>query len=74
MYVHTLNDSLRYSQISYLRPRIGEELLMIAFWESELEGRKVICHSLTTEDTGEDVLVISAHMTIAYMNLKCPQA
>ena len=31
---------------------------MIAFWESELEGRKVFCHLLTA-DTGEDVLVIS---------------
>jgi len=47
---------------------------MIAFWESELEGRKVFCYSLTAEDTGEDILVISAHMSIAYMDLKCPQA
>lgn len=47
---------------------------MIAFWESELEGRKVFYHSITAEDTGEDVLVISAHMTIAYMSLKFPQA
>ena len=31
---------------------------MIAFWESELEGRKVFYHSITAEDTGEDVLVI----------------
>ena len=47
---------------------------MIAFWESELEGRKVFYRSITAGDTGEDVLVIFAHMTIAYVGLKCPQA
>jgi len=31
---------------------------MIAFWESELEGRKVFYHSITASDTGEDIFVI----------------
>jgi hypothetical protein len=62
MYVHTLKDSLPRDVHTYPTPRpgFGEELIMIAFWESEMEGRKVFYHLITTEDTGEDVFVISA--------------
>jgi len=37
---------------------------MIAFWKSELEGRKVFYRSITASDTGEDIFVISAHITV----------
>ena len=59
--VHCLGIFTNISQ----RPGFGEELIMIAFWESELEGREVFYHSITKEDTGEDVSEVSARITVA---------
>ena len=50
---------------------MGEELIMIAFWESEFEGRKVFYRSITGEDTGEVVLMIPARIIIAHLDLQC---
>jgi hypothetical protein len=47
---------------------------MIAFWESESEGRKVFYHSITREDSGEDVLTLSAGINVAYLGLQNLQA
>lgn len=41
----------RYDELVKM-PECGEELIMIAFWESESEGRTVVYHSITREDTG----------------------
>jgi len=57
--------SWEYSQTFLKRPGFGEELIMIAFWESELDGREVFYHSITGEDTGEDVFEVSARITVA---------
>jgi len=47
---------------------------MIAFWESDSEGLRVFYHSITEEDTGEDFLTISAHITVAHLDLQHHQA
>jgi len=47
---------------------------MIAFWESESEGLRVFYHSITGEDTGEDILTISARITVAHLYLQHHQA
>lgn len=44
------------------------------FLESEFEGRKVFYHSITAEDTGEDVLTMTTRITIAHLDLLCRQA
>ena len=46
---------------------------MIAFWESESEGRKVFYQSITGEDTGEVVLEVSTRINIAHLDLRYHQ-
>ena len=40
----------------------------------DLKGLKVFYHSITAEDTGEDVLTMTTRITIAHLDLLCRQA
>jgi len=53
-----MTSRVHFLKIFLKRPGFGEELIMIAFWESELEDREVFYHSITGEDTGEGVFQV----------------
>jgi len=50
--------------MSHTRPGVGEELIMIAFWESELEGSKVIYHSVAGDEFAAGDLGIGEHISV----------